>query len=257
MLGFSLLGSGSSGNALLVRSPSAKILIDNGLSFRQIQVRAASLGETVDNLKAVFVTHEHADHVNGVGTLARKLGIPVYLTGGTLRNLPLGIGALPQVREFEAGDEISVDGLILQSFSVSHDAADPVSYVVRLNGASLGVAADLGHASQLVRTRLAGCHALILESNYCPTMIQAGPYPPAVQQRIRGRLGHLSNPDASALLSDLLHDALQIVVLVHISEDNNTPRRAYQYAAKVLEGHQARLFVARKDRPTRMFEIRP
>lgn len=257
MIRFSLLGSGSGGNALLVSTACGKILIDSGLSFRQLRLRAAQVGTTLDDIKAVFVTHEHSDHVNGLGGLARKLGIPVFMTPGTHDNLPSSVGNLPRVELFEAGEDMTVGDMVVSSFSVSHDAADPVSYVVQCDGVRLGLAADMGHASQLVVSRLMGAHALVLESNYCPNLLRQSSYPAALQQRIRGRMGHLSNGDAGSLLAALLHDGLRIVVLVHISEENNHPRLAYDTAARVLRSMPVRVSVAEQNRPTEMFEITP
>lgn len=255
MIRFSLLGSGSNGNALLIASPRSKILIDNGLSFKQLQLRAAQVGVSLDDLKGVFVTHEHGDHVRGLGTLARKLDVPVFMTPGTLDALPLGVGKIPRLELFEAGQEIDVDGMLVGSFSVSHDAADPVSYCVQSDGCRLGLAADLGHASQLVVNKLTGCHGLILESNYCPNMLSQSSYPAALQQRIRGRMGHLSNGDACSLLAALLHHALRLVVLVHISEENNRPQLAHDAASRVLRTLPVRVCVAEQHRPTELFEV--
>ncbi len=256
MLQFALLGSGSSGNALLIATPSAKVLIDNGLSFKQLQLRVESVGQSLDGLRAIFISHEHTDHVNGVGVAARKLGVPVYVTQRTLDGLPTNVGALPRVEVFEAGDTIAIDGISLTSFSVCHDAADPISFAVQAGHAKLGIASDLGHVSQLVKTRLSGSHGLILESNYCPDMLQRGPYPMALKQRIHGSHGHLSNPDMNSLLAGLLHDTLQVVVLAHVSKENNTHDLAGKLAARVLNGHPAALHVARQDEPTPLFEIR-
>lgn len=252
---FSLLGSGSGGNALLVSTACGKILIDSGLSLRQLRLRAAQVGAALNDLKAVFVTHEHSDHVNGLGSLARQLKVPVFMTPGTFDNLPSSVGKLPRVELFEAGEDIAVGDMVISTFSVSHDAADPVSYVVQCDGARLGLAADMGHASQLVVNRLMGAHALVLESNYCPNLLRQSTYPAALQQRIRSRTGHLSNGDAGTLLASLLHDGLRIVVLIHISEENNNPRLAYDAAAKVLRSLPVRVSVAEQDRPTEMFEI--
>lgn len=255
MLRFSLLGSGSSGNALLIASETGKVLIDSGLSFKQVKLRAQAIGEDLDGLAAVFVTHEHRDHVTGLGTLARRLDVPVYATAGTLEALPDAVGKLPRTEAFEAGDTVTVDGLSLTSFSVCHDAADPVSYTVRSGDVKLGVASDLGHAPALVKTRLNGANALILESNYCPDMLRHGRYPPAVQQRINSRQGHLSNHAMNSLLSSLLHDGLQQVVVVHVSAENNTLELAGQLTTQVLGDHPAAVYVARQDVPTPMFEI--
>lgn len=257
MLRFSLLGSGSSGNAMLVSSPSTSILIDNGLSFRQLDRRVRELGENLDNLRAVFITHEHGDHVNGVGVLARRMkDIPIYATEDTFSVLPKSVGRIPRVEYFEAGDSVTVDGMTVSSFSVSHDAADPVSYVIRFNGCQLGVASDLGRASNLVLNRLEGSHALVLESNYCPEMLRRSSYPPAIQQRIRGPQGHLSNEAMNSLLARLLHNELKLVVLVHVSQENNTAALARDMASRVLQNHAAELVVAEQDCPTPMFEVR-
>lgn len=257
MIRFCLLGSGSSGNAVLVTTRDSKVLIDNGLSFRKLQANAAEVGEALDDVRAVFVTHEHSDHVSGVGILARKLDVPVYMTRDTFDALPPHIGRIPQARFFEAGEDTILGDLTVGSFSISHDAADPVSYVVESRGAKLGIAADLGHPSELVRRRLAGSHGLILESNYCPDMLRRGSYPPMIQQRIRGRQGHLSNADMCSLLAHVMHDHLHIVVLVHISEENNTHDLALQMAEGVVKRRPVRLFTAAQNRPTPVFELSP
>lgn len=254
---FCLLGSGSSGNAILIKTRDSKILVDNGLSFKQLLLRTAAIGESLDGLKAVFVTHEHSDHVAGVGILARKIDVPVYMTRDTFSSLPQTIGVIPNVQFVEAGEDIVLNGLTVGSFSVSHDAADPVSYIVEYEGLKLGIAADMGLPSELVRRRLAGSHGLILESNYCPNMLRKGPYPPMVQQRIRGRQGHLSNSKMCSLLSHVLHDALRVVVLVHISAENNTHDLALRMAGQVIRDLPVHLIAATQDRPTPLFQLRP
>ncbi|GMU93348.1 MAG: metal-dependent hydrolase [Candidatus Hydrogenedentota bacterium] len=251
-----MLGSGSSGNATLVNAGGCKILVDSGLSLRQLLLRCEMAGESLEGLKAILVTHEHADHVNGLGVLARRMDVPVYLTRGTLEALPAGVGRLPRVSIIEAGESFALNGMGVSSFSVSHDAADPVSFVIESAGTKLGIAGDLGHPSELVKQRLAGSHGLILESNYCPDMLRKGSYPPMVQQRIRGRHGHLSNQDMCSLLSDLLHEALRVVVLVHISEENNTPELAREMASGAIKGHPALIHVAGREKPTPVFELR-
>ncbi|MBI2432191.1 MAG: MBL fold metallo-hydrolase [Candidatus Hydrogenedentes bacterium] len=257
MLRFSLLGSGSSGNAALVVSPRTKVLIDNGLSFRQLEARVSAIGSSLEGLDAVFVTHEHGDHVHGLGTLARRLDVPVFMTEETFRSLPPGVGKLPRIETFEAGDTVRVADLEVSSFSIAHDAADPVSFTIACDGAKLGLAIDVGHVSQLVRNRLSRCHALVLESNYCPDMLMQGSYPPQVQQRIRGRLGHMSNYDMTSLLNTLLHDALKLVVLVHISERNNHPDLVRRLAQQVLAKRPAMLHLATQNEPTKLFEVCP
>ena len=255
---FALLGSGSSGNALLVAGESAKILIDNGLSYRQLVLRCEAVGECLDGLAGVFVTHEHGDHVNGVGILARKLDVPVFMTRGTHAHLPRSIGRLPRVEVFDAGETLEMAGFALASFSVTHDAADPVCYVVRDSaGRQLGMATDLGQANALVRKRLAGSHALVLESNYCPRMLRDSIYPASIRQRIHSAHGHLSNAEMNGLLADLFHAELGLVVLVHVSQENNTEELARKMAAQVLANHRAELHVAVQNAPTPFFTVAP
>jgi len=233
------------------------ILIDNGLSFKQLSLRSQAVGIRLDALDAIVVTHEHGDHVLGIGVLTRKMQVPVYMTKGTFGNLPSSLGPLGEIEFFEAGDTLRIKDLEILSFSVTHDAADPVGFVVRSGGAQFGLATDLGHVSELVRMRLAGSHALVIESNYCPDMLRRGDYPPKVQQRIRGRHGHLSNEEMCSLLHGLLHDTLQHVILVHISENNNSPSLVEQRVRGVLKTHPASMFLATQDAPTPLFQVKP
>ncbi len=257
MIRFTLLGSGSSGNAILVSSATARILVDSGLSYKQLRLRAEAVGETLDGLQGIFVTHEHRDHILGLGTTARKLGVPVYGTSGTLTAAESVVGPIPRAESFDAGETISMDGLTVTSFSVCHDASDPVNYVITCDKAKLGIASDLGRPSTLVRSRLRDSHALVLESNYCPDLLRRGSYPPALQQRIHGSYGHMSNAVMNSLLAELLHDRLQHVVLVHISEENNRHDLALQMARRVLGNHPANLHAAAQDAPSPVFEVHP
>jgi phosphoribosyl 1,2-cyclic phosphodiesterase len=147
--------------------------------------------------------------------------------------------------------------MTLHSFNIAHDAVDPVSFTISSGAAKVGLATDLGKANDVVKTRLAGSNALILESNYCPEMLMNSSYPPQIRQRIRSNKGHLSNQDMASLLHHLLHDALRTVVLVHISENNNAPELVRRMAEGVLRGHGATLHVAEQDAPTPLIEVVP
>ena len=252
---FALLGSGSSGNATLVTDGTDSILIDNGLSLKKLEERLAAVGICPSELKGVFVTHEHGDHVAGLGILSRKHRVPVFLTEGTRASLPPAVGRIERLETFEAGETVNIGALQISSFSIAHDAADPVSYTVTNASAKLGFATDFGHTSHLVRTRLAHSHALVIESNYCPHLLRTGSYPPKIQQRISSRSGHLSNHDAAKLLSELAHDGLQLVVLVHLSKENNLPALASRLAREALPGHPAEIIVAPPDGSSRLFEV--
>ncbi len=257
MLRFVLLGSSSSGNGLLVFNENTRLLIDNGFSYKRLTMALGQVGMTPEMLDAVLVTHEHTDHVRGLGVLARRVNIPVFMTPACADALPASIGTVPTITHFESGDAFSFDGLHVTSFAVSHDAADPVNFVVQSNGASLGLATDFGHCSQLIRARLTGANALVIESNYCPDMLRKGPYPPKIQQRIRSRTGHLSNLDVQTLLQQLRHDALRLVVLAHISRDNNHPELACSLARAALDGCPVQIVSAPSDTVSPVFEVHP
>jgi phosphoribosyl 1,2-cyclic phosphodiesterase len=254
---FSLLGSGSSGNAILITSGKDKLLIDNGLSFKQLKLRTEAIGETLDGLLGVAITHEHSDHVNGLGVLSRKLSIPIYITAPTYSRLSPNLGAMDPVVHFESGEVFRVGPFLISSFQVTHDAIDPVCFTVQASGNKLGLATDMGAVNHLVKVRLKECNALILESNYCPDMIQNSPYPPQIIQRIKGTHGHLSNRDMNSLLSHLLHEDLKTVVAVHISQENNSEDIVERMTRKLLtkRNHGAQFMIASQDDPMPMIDL--
>ena len=233
-LQFQVLASGSKGNAVLVCTPKTRILLDAGLSAKELTARLQQTGTGANQLDAVVISHEHTDHVRGLGTLSRRFGLPVYLTQGTLENLPLDIGQLPQVRLFQPGTPFAVGDLSIKPFSISHDAQDPAGFVLENDARRLGICTDLGVATQLVKTRLQGCHGLILEANHDPELLFNGPYPLPLKQRIRSRHGHLSNAESCELLQHIHHSALQIVLFAHLSEVNNHPELVLKSSRAVL-----------------------
>ncbi len=257
VLRFVVLGSSSSGNALLVFTEETRVLVDNGFSFKRLSQTLGLVGIPPETLNAVVVTHEHADHVKGIGVLARQTGMSVFMTHGCAKALPEYVGHIPNLHCFESGDMLRFNDIEAVSFAVSHDAADPVNYIFRSGGAKLGMATDCGHYSQLTRARLSGSNALVIEANYCPDMLRHGPYPPQVQQRIHSRMGHLSNIDVQQMLGELKHDALKLVVLTHISRDNNTPELACRLAREVLHNLPIQVTAAPADGPSPVFEVLP
>jgi phosphoribosyl 1,2-cyclic phosphodiesterase len=257
LIRFTVLGSSSSANAILVESADARILIDNGFTFKKLCETLESIHKKAEDIEAVLVTHEHGDHVKGVGVLARKTKVPVYMTPRCAAAARDRVGDIPDLRHFESGDTLTFGSLSATSFSVTHDAADPVNYVFASGAARLGLATDFGHFSQLARARLRGVHALIVESNYCPHMLRTGNYPPQLQQRIRSRMGHLSNLDVQALLKDICDESLKLVVLSHISRDNNRPEIALAHAEEAVRGYDVKVHVAPPDSATPTFEVHP
>jgi phosphoribosyl 1,2-cyclic phosphodiesterase len=222
-LALQVLASGSKGNAVLVTSSKTRVLVDAGLSGKELARRMEQVGISARQLDALIVTHEHQDHVRGLGVLSRRFDLPVFLSRGTLENLPPGIGELAQSHLFRDGTAFQIGDLQISPFAISHDAQDPVGMVIESGACRLGFCTDLGVVTQLVRTKLQGCQGLLLEANHDPELLINGPYPWHLKQRIRSRHGHLSNADACALLQELMHEGLQAVVLAHLSETNNRP----------------------------------
>ena len=233
---FSVLGSGSKGNCTLVESGSTRLLIDNGFSGKEIVGRLADLGVAPETLTAIVITHEHDDHVKGIGVLARRLNLPVYANASTHRAAERRVGTLPKRQEFGVGEAFVVDDLQIHPFSVSHDTADPVGFVVSNGVSSLGYCTDTGKITQLIRHHLQKCQALVLEANHDVQMLQEGPYPLPLKQRVLSSRGHLANGDSVALAARLAEDRLQVLALAHLSEINNHPDLVLQEVRRQLSG---------------------
>ena len=251
-----ILGSGSKGNCLYVESGGAAILVDAGFTGKEIIRRLAVIDRRPEQIAAIFLTHEHTDHIVGAGVLSRRLSIPVYATRGTTSGGEAKIGQPHAWRQFASGDLLEIGGLSLRSFAISHDAGDPVGFVISDGARRLACCTDTGYATNLIRARLAGCQALVLEFNHDPDMLKAGPYPLELQRRIRSRRGHLANAQAGELLRDLTHGGLRQVVVAHLSETNNAPRLALAAARRALgDDWDGSLLTARQDQPTPLFEV--
>jgi phosphoribosyl 1,2-cyclic phosphodiesterase len=253
-LSFCILASGSRGNAIFVSDGSTGILVDAGLSGIEIQRRMTAAGLVPQQISAILVTHEHSDHIQGVGVLSRRFSIPVYMTDAT-RSAAAGIGSIGDFRPITSGVPFRVNALECHPFSLPHDAADPVGFTFQRNGCKLGLATDLGTPTAMIKRHLDGCAALILEANHDPRMLSEGPYPWPLKQRIGSRTGHLSNVSTLTLLEELRHPELQVVVLAHLSETNNTPEKARQEIAPALEGSTTTLLVANQQRSGRIITL--
>jgi phosphoribosyl 1,2-cyclic phosphodiesterase len=195
------------------------------LSGRELNRRLGTIGVRTEDLDAVIISHEHTDHTRGLRVLCSQLNLPAYINYPTLSNIR-GFEINGDVREFETGKPFPLQDLLLEPFSVPHDAADPVGFTIRYEKSTIGIATDLGFGSKLVIERLKKCDLLILESNHDEEMLKVGPYPWEVKQRIKSRLGHLSNHQAGALIREVYHEGLRHVILFHLSEINNSPRKA-------------------------------
>jgi phosphoribosyl 1,2-cyclic phosphodiesterase len=237
------LASGSKGNATYISDGETAILVDAGLSGIELQRRLTSRNLAPEALDAIIVTHEHGDHVRGAGILSRRFKLPVYINQKTAAAAP-GLGSPHEVRPFDCGTTFSIGNLTIHPFSISHDAEDPAGFTIGRNGTCMAIATDLGIATAMVKEHLKHCALLILEANHDPQMLEAGPYPWPLKQRIQSRTGHLSNSDSKKLLQELQHDNLQHVILAHLSENNNTPQKAFDEVVQALTRCKAQLTVA-------------
>lgn len=218
------LGSGSRGNATLVEWSGGTLLIDCGFSVKETCARLERLGKLGTDLSAILVTHEHADHIKGVGALARRFNLPVYMTPGTFHSRDLG--KLPQLHLIEAYQSFELAGLTVEPVAVPHDAREPAQFILTSKGIRFGVLTDLGTVSPHVEDMYQNCDALLLEANHDPMMLASGPYPASLKARVGGPWGHLSNQQAAGFLARVDCARLQYLVVAHISQKNNTLERA-------------------------------
>jgi len=215
------------------------------------------IGEDPARLDAILVSHEHSDHVSGLAGLARKLRKPIYLTRRTAHCLDWD-DAEPILEHFQAGQRFSVGDITVDSFTIPHDAVDPVAFCFRAEGLKVGVVTDLGYIPASVKEHIRDCHLLALESNHDLEMLRVGPYPWFVKQRVMSRVGHLSNHAVGEFLSEDYDRRSQILILAHLSEHNNHPEIARQNALQALRrqgAEPAKLVVASQQRPTEVFEL--
>lgn len=226
------IASGSSGNCIYVGSEATHLLVDAGISGKRTESGLNSLGVTGADLDGILITHEHADHVNGLGVIARKYDVPIYATPGTIE-------AIRSCDKFSKIDEslfhvvypdekVIIKDLTVNPMRISHDAAEPVAYRIAYGSRKIGICTDLGVYNDYTVECLKGMDAVLLEANHDVNMLQVGPYPYYLKQRILGERGHLSNENSGRLLSRILHDKLQTIILGHLSKENNLPELAYE-----------------------------
>ena len=254
-----VLASSSSGNCTFIGTETTRILIDAGLSRKQTFERLAAIGEDPDTLDAIVVTHEHSDHICGLNALVKafkKRRLPVYATLLTAARLEWG-GHDAEVRAFQAGSGLEIGDLRLQSFTIPHDAADPVGYTVGSRSAKISIVTDLGYIPESVRWHLKGSAFLLLESNHDPSLLQVGPVPWSVKQRILSRRGHLSNAAACEYIANDLPAEVRTLVLGHLSENHNVPCLAEHDARLALQrrGMTPELVVAEPRKLGALFEL--
>ena len=226
------IASGSSGNCIYVGSEATHLLVDVGISGKRTECGLNSLGVTGRDLDGILITHEHADHISGLGVLARKYEVPIYATQGTIEAIQCctSLGKIDSslFHEVRADEKMVIKDLTVNPMKISHDAVSPVAYRIAYGNKKVGICTDLGVYNDYTVECLRGMDALLIEANHDVNMLQVGPYPYYLKQRILGERGHLSNENSGRLLSRILHDKLQAIILGHLSKENNLPELAYE-----------------------------
>ena len=257
-----VLASGSRGNCTVISTSQGGILMDAGISCRETIKRMREAGEDPHQLKAIVISHEHADHVAGLQVLTRKLKLPVFMTGATYqswrrwaRDKEGKPAKLDRVEYFEAGRSFSISDITVMPFTIPHDAADPCGFTFKAAGVKLGFVTDLGCMTANIKHHLRACNGLMVESNHDLEMLRNGPYPWMVKQRVMSRVGHLSNSALAEFLKEDYDGSAEFIVLAHLSEQNNSPYRAHDEAKKALTARcqpfesNAPIFAAQQDKP--------
>ncbi|RPE08456.1 MBL fold metallo-hydrolase [Chitinophaga lutea] len=244
------LNSGSNGNCYYVGNATEAVLIDAGISCRETERRMQRIGLDMGKVKALFVSHEHIDHIRGVPQLAKKYQLPVYITNTTLRHSGMALTGLP----FRALEPVTVGNLEVVPFTKYHDAADPHSFLISCNGVRIGVFTDIGAPCDQLVHHFGKCHAAFLEANYDPHMLDTGRYPIYLKNRIRGGHGHLSNIQALELFNTCRPETLQLLLLAHLSRDNNSPELVHELFTRHANGVE--IVVASRYEETKVYEVK-
>ncbi|MBM3233021.1 MBL fold metallo-hydrolase [Candidatus Pacearchaeota archaeon] len=256
MMEVTALASGSSGNCFYVGNNNEAVLVDAGISAKQVYNRMEELGLDPGKLRGIFITHEHSDHIRGADVLARQLKIPIYATKKTLQNGMI-CSEKSLFRTIIAGKDIKIGRLSVESFSKSHKAADPVSYTI-VGNKRVAVITDAGYACKNIQEHISNAHFLFIESNHDDKMLERGPYPAYLKRWISGDTGHLSNRQAALSVLECASAELQNMVLSHLSQTNNSPEVALETFHSLLKertGFRAKIDVSDRERPTPLYVI--
>lgn len=263
---FFSVASGSSGNCICLGSDQCHVMIDAGISGKRIEEGMNTYDYTTSDMDGVLITHEHSDHIQGLGVVARKYGLPIYATKGTadaiLQSSSVGKIDPSLFHVIEADKTFFIGNLEIYPMSISHDAADPVAYLVSDGRHRVGVVTDLGYYDADIVSHMEGLDALLLEANHDIHMLQVGAYPYPLKQRILGERGHLSNETSGQLLGQILHDGMQHILLGHLSKENNYDELAYETVRLEISlgdnpyrGNDFPIEVAKRDRPSSLIRL--
>ncbi len=251
MIGFCPLASGSKGNCIYFGTSRTKILLDAGLSVRVLEERLGTLGISLDEIEAVLITHEHADHIKGLASLCKR-GIPLYANSETAKAILSTIDEMPKFRIFSTGEPFEFGDLEIHPFSVQHDTLDPVAFTIKAEGHKVGFCTDLGCVTTLVTRHLQECDYLYIEANHQPSMVHACNRPLIYKQRVLSRQGHLSNQECAELIAATAHGQLKHIHLAHLSSECNNPELALAIIRDKMQeiGLDVPVSIAWQDRPS-------
>ncbi len=260
-LEISVLASGSSGNSIYIGDGKNNILIDAGLSGKKIERRLKMIDKDPECIDAILVTHEHCDHIKGVGVLSRRFNIPIYANDLTWQGAIDSLGKITEENCRIFKEAFMIGEFAIDPFSIPHDANDPVGFIVNYKNKKIGIATDMGYMPERVKDKLKKADFLVIESNHDLEMLMNGSYPWSLKNRIRGEKGHLSNDDTAAILPELISDNCPSVLLAHLSKDNNNPDVAYITIKNILEKEglqlekDVKMNFTYRDKPTQLYNI--
>lgn len=254
------LGSGSGGNATVIQNNGRAVLVDAGFTCKNLRTRMLFCDIDPDSVSAAFITHEHGDHVKGIGVFARKHKIPVYLNEGTFNSMHHGLKLEIDkwVSIVKTGVEVDICDMQVRSFPVPHDAGEPVGYTFSDKNNKISYVTDIGSITNTVRDNLKGSRLIVLESNHDEKMLRNGPYPAFLKQRVSGPNGHLSNDATGTLINNVMWDGLKAVYLAHLSKENNRPSLALNTVSESLNGNfdvKPEFFLTYQDKPAASYQL--
>jgi len=253
-----VLASGSGGNSIYIESHGIALIVDQGISHKELMKRMSFRELNQKKIKGILVTHEHNDHIYGVGITSRKLGVPIYATSGSLEKMDKILRGDEQLITIEGGVSFKIGLMEIQPFSVSHDALDPVQFCIMSGRKKIAIATDLGFVSTLVAQRIKDSNLIVIEANYDAEMLRKGSYPWELKQRINGKKGHLSNRNAADIVFNMTKNGIPKVVLAHISKENNRSDLAEKAVRELFEKYDKKLgflLKASQNEPTPILEI--
>lgn len=264
-LKFCSLASGSSGNCQWIATDKTAVMLDCGLSGKYVEAAMNSLSEDISQVKGILLTHEHVDHMKGIGVLLRRYGMNLYTNEATFDAIESKIGKYQahQIHLFKNDEAFEIDDLVVKPFSISHDAIDPVAYTFSQGSRKIGIATDLGTVTDAILTELMDAEVLMIEANHDVEMLKVGPYPYYLKRRILSEIGHLSNDHAGETALEVLSGGrLRSILLAHISKENNHPDLAYETVKACLEaggaviGQDVQLDMSYRDRVSRLYHLK-